>query len=148
VLLLAGCGWGGPAYWQRQYDREIEVSTRAIATAHDDAARAQGHSARGRGYSEKARYSRSFKLISHCQRGTAFQRAGNYDPAIADYEEAMALGASDPCECQPESPLAWIYMETRQYDKSWEVVHKAQGAGRWIQPELLEELKKASGRDR
>jgi hypothetical protein len=49
---------------------------------------------------------------------------------------------------QPESPLAWLYCEKGRYDKSWEVVHEAQRSGRWIAPELLDRLKKASGKDR
>jgi hypothetical protein len=65
-----------------------------------------------------------------------------YEPAIADYEKAIGLGApTDGCECQPDSPLAWLYYEKGQYDKSWEVVHKVQASGRWISPELLEQLK-------
>jgi tetratricopeptide (TPR) repeat protein len=262
VLLFGACGGGWPAYRQSQYDHDIEESTRAIAAAQDDNQRAQGHAARGRAYSEKARYSRSFKLISseeygrlfdlaikdhdqavalspgdtqlyfsrgrthydraaledgadprtkarfdlakadfsraiekdgrnaqafdmrglvhtqagesdqaisdftqemkidprlgalrlaeaHCQRGSALQRANKYDPAIGDYERAMEFGPpADGCECQPESPLAWLYLETGQYDKSWGIVHKAQSSGRWIAPDVLEQLKKASGRDR
>lgn len=250
LLLFGACSGAWQAHSQSQYDRDIEESTRAIGAARDDAERARGHAARGRAYSEKARYSRSFKLISpeesgrlfdlaiedydqavalspgdtqlylsrgrthydraaledgadprakalfdrakadftraiekdgrnaqafdmrglvytqrgendqaisdftqemkidprlgalrlaeaHCQRGSAHQRAIKYDPAIADYERAMELGPpADGCECQPESPLAWLYLETGQYDKSWEIVRKARGSGRWIAPRV------------
>ena len=86
---------------------------------------------------------------AHCRRGDSYVKAKSYERAIADYEKAIELGApSDGCDCQPDTPLAWTYCELRQYDKSWEVVHRAQRAHRWIMPELIERLKKASGRDR
>ncbi len=260
--LAVGCGWGGPAYWRAKYDGEIAEATREIAAARDDAARAEAHSARAHGYSEKARYSRSFKLITaaeyerlfalavadhdravslspaeaapylargrtyydraaledkadpaaarwwaaakadftaaiardrrhaepfdmrglvhtatgdhdaaiadftevaaidphlgrlrlaeaYCTRAGVRQRAHQTDAAIDDYERAIAQGApSDGCDCQPDTPLAWLYLEKGQYDRSWQVVHRARQANRWIQPELLEQLRKASGRDR
>jgi len=89
LLLFGGCGWGGPAYWQGKYDHDIEESTRAIATARDDTLRAQGHAARGRAYSEKARYSRSFKLISSEEYGRLF------DLAVEDHDQAVALSPGD-----------------------------------------------------
>jgi len=83
---------------------------------------------------------------AHCQRGSALQRAKKLDSAIADYERAMELGApSDGCDCQPESPLAWLYLEKGQYDKSWEVVHRAQSSSRWITPELLDHINRTCG---
>jgi tetratricopeptide (TPR) repeat protein len=83
---------------------------------------------------------------AHCARGAALVKEKKYEPAIADYEKAIELGApTDGCECQPDSPLAGLYYETGRYDRSWEVVRKAQASGRWIQPELLEQLKKAPG---
>ena len=82
---------------------------------------------------------------AYCERGSTFHRAGNYDAAIADYEKSIAYRTGGGgCECQPESPLAWIYAETKQYDKGWDVVRRARASGRWIMPEVLEELKKAS----
>jgi tetratricopeptide (TPR) repeat protein len=261
VVLLGGCEWGGPAYFLAKYERETKKATQAIETARNDAQRAQAHAARARAYSEKARYSRAFKLISpeeygrlfdlavkdhdqavalapgdaevylrrgltfydraaledranpktkglfdaakadftsaidkdgrneqafdmralvhtangdhdqairdfaevmklnphlgklrlaeaYCVRGTSYQRDKRYDLAIADYERAIELDVrADGCACQPDAPLAWTYYETRQYDKSWEVVHRAQRANRWIMPELIAQLKQASGRD-
>ena len=85
---------------------------------------------------------------AHCTRGSSHQQAKRYDLAIADYEMAIELGIPrDGCDCQPESPLAWIYFERRQYDKCWEVVRAARESKRWIAPELVEQLQKASGRN-
>ena len=66
VLLLLGLLFGscGPSYFLASYERDISSSTRAIETARDDAHRAAAYTKRGSAYSEKARYSRTFKLIS------------------------------------------------------------------------------------
>jgi lipopolysaccharide biosynthesis regulator YciM len=82
---------------------------------------------------------------AYCQRGSTFQKASNYDAAISDYEKAIAFHTgSGGCDCQPESPLAWIYCEKKQYDKSWDVVRRAKASGQWIAPEVIEQLKAAS----
>jgi len=82
---------------------------------------------------------------AYCERGSINQRASNFDAAISDYEKAMEYRTGGGgCECQPESPLAWIYYEKKQYDKSWDVVKKAKASRRWIAPEVLEQLKAAS----
>ena len=86
---------------------------------------------------------------AYCERGSSYVRDKRYDLAISDFENAIAQCApSDGCDCQPDSPLAWTYYETRQFDKSWATVHRAQRATRWISPEFIAELKKASERDK
>jgi len=46
---------------------------------------------------------------AYCERGSTFQKAGNYDAAIADYEQSIEYRTGGGgCECQPESALAWI----------------------------------------
>ena len=82
---------------------------------------------------------------AYCERGSAYQKASNFEAAISDYEKSIEYGTGGGgCECQPESPLAWIFSEKKQYDKSWDVVKRAKTSGRWIAPEVIEELKKAS----
>lgn len=82
---------------------------------------------------------------AYCERGSANQKASNFDAAISDYEKAMEFRTGGGgCQCQPESPLAWIYLEKQQYDKSWDVVRRAKQSRRWIAPEVLEQLKTAS----
>ena len=84
---------------------------------------------------------------TYCSRGSAHQQAREYDAAIADYEKAIEYGMFvHGCDCQPDSPLAWIYYEQKQYDKSWEVVARARRAHRWIQPELVAQLEQSSPR--
>jgi tetratricopeptide (TPR) repeat protein len=261
LLFLGGCGGMGQAWFLGARDREIESSTRAIEAARDDAHRAAAFVERGRAYSEKARYSRFFKLIpaaeydrlfslavkdldqsialdpgsaeayfnlgqtyydravleegkdarklwfdpaaanfkkaierdgrnyvawdrlglvheqndereqaisdyttemtlhpsgkarladAYCNWGFSSQREGNYDAAVADYEKAIQVGATpdDGCSCDPYNPLVAIYTTVNhQYDKGWDVVHKAQKSGRSIATEIVEGLKKDSGRN-
>ena len=86
---------------------------------------------------------------AYCTRGSASQKAKQYEAAIADYEKAIEIGVTaDGCSCDPVNPLLTLYDEERRpYDKRWEVVHTAQKSRRWIAPELLEKLKKDSGRN-
>jgi tetratricopeptide (TPR) repeat protein len=86
---------------------------------------------------------------AYCARGSSNHKEKKYDAAIADYEKAIEIGATaDGCSCDPYNPLVALYDGvSRRYDKGWEVVHKAQKSKRWIAPELLEKLKKDSGRN-
>jgi tetratricopeptide (TPR) repeat protein len=84
---------------------------------------------------------------TYCLRGSSRQRAKTYDLAIADYEKSIALEAPpDSCECQPDGALAQLYLETKQYDQSWRVIHTAGKRRAWIAPETRAALEKASGR--
>ena len=261
ALLLVGLGCDAREWNLRRYDREIQRSAQAVASAKSDAERAAAHDRRARAYSERARYARAFKITSaeeygrlfdlavadhakaialapadaalylgrgrtsfdratleeaaearktwygsaeadftraiersprsaeafdmrglvysvwndheraiadftaemkleprlgklrlyeaYCQRGSEHQKAGRHGEAITDYESATALRSpGDSCDCQAETPLAWEYLEKKDYDRSWQVVRQARSDGRWIAPELLERLKKESGRDR
>jgi len=75
------------------------------------------------------------------------QKQKTNDAAIADYEKSIDLGATaDPCSCDPYNPLLALYTNGRRYDQAWGVVHKAQNSKKWIAPELLDSLKKESGR--
>ena len=81
-VLLGGCG---QSWYLAGYERDISSATRAIETARDDAHRAAAYSKRGSAYSEKARYSRAFKLMSSDEYGRLFGLA------IQDHDQAIAL---------------------------------------------------------
>jgi tetratricopeptide (TPR) repeat protein len=268
VLLLLGLlpGGCGQASHLAGYERDINSSTRAIESARDDAHRAAAYTKRGDAYSEKARYSRAFKLISpeeyarlfslaiqdhdqaialdpanaegyyrrgqayydravlevvvngtlvgtaaahqawfapavadfrkaiekdarhdrawdslglshetigqldeaisdytqemalnslgrtrladaYCERGNANLKEKKHDAAIADYEKSVDTGSkADGCSCDPYNSLLGLYAEDRRYDLEWEVTRKAWKSGKWIAPDLLDRLKKESGR--
>jgi tetratricopeptide (TPR) repeat protein len=266
LLFLAGWNRMARSWYLSSYDRDISSSAKAIETARDNAHRAAAYAKRGSAYSEKARYSRAFKLISadeynrlfglaikdhdqavaldpasaeayysrgvtyydraaletvvdgvlvgsdaarkawfdpatadfkraierdgrlylawdrlglihettgeldqaisdysqemalnplgrtrladaYCTRGYSNQKGKKYDAAVADYEKSIDTGATaDGCSCDPYNPLLGLYAEGRRYDQGWGVVHTARKSGKWIAPELLDRLKKESGR--
>jgi tetratricopeptide (TPR) repeat protein len=85
VVLLCGCERMSRSLYLSGCDRDIQNSTRSIEGARDDVQRAAGYSQRGRDYSEKARYSRFFKLIPDDEYVRLF------DLAMADHDRAIAL---------------------------------------------------------
>jgi tetratricopeptide (TPR) repeat protein len=83
----------------------------------------------------------------HCLRARKRQQAGQLELAIADYEASIAQQApKGECECQPETPLAWCYVELGRHQDAWRVVRAAADAGRPVDPEVVGRLVRASGR--
>jgi tetratricopeptide (TPR) repeat protein len=267
LLFVSGCNRMARSWYLSGYDRDISSSTKAIESARDNAHRAEAYAKRGSAYSEKARYSKAFKLISadeydrlfglaikdhdqaialdpsaeayytrgvtyynranleavvdgrlmgseadrkawfdpatadfkkaierdarldqawdrlgmihettgeldqaigdytqemalnplgkarladaYCTRGgsSSSQKEKKYDSAIADFEKSIDLGATaDGCSCDPYNPLVWLYTDGRRYDQAWGIVDKARKSKKWIAPEMLDRLKKESGR--
>ena len=90
---------------------------------------------------------RSRLANAYCLRGGSDQKEKKYDTAIADYEKAIELGATaDDWSCDPYNPLFGLYDKNQRYDQAWEVVNNARTSRKWIAPELLDKLKKDSGR--
>jgi len=260
LMLLGGCEMG-PAMFLGAREREINDSTQAVQSARNDVERAKAYSTRGVAYSEKARYSREFKLIpndeyqrlfdlavkdhdeavrlnpdnaemyfnrgqayydrgsldlmdkkdgkpwvdlaaanfekatekdpkndlafdrlgltheengesdkairdytqemalnpfgkqrladAYCIRGFHLQQQKSYAAAVVEYQKSIEFGAADDdvCPYQPyDSLVAFYTTEMHQYDKAWDFVHRARKSGVRIQPELLDQLKKNSGR--
>ena len=85
---------------------------------------------------------------AYCTVASHYHGQKKYDAAAADYRKSIAMGGGqDGCACDPYEPLIALYtVETRQYDEAWEVLHMAQRSKKWISPELIERLKKDSGR--
>ena len=103
-LLLGGCGPISQSMYLAGYDRDIGAGTRAIETATDDAHRAEAYTKRGDAYSEKARYSRAFKLIP------AEEYARLFGLAIKDHDQAIAL--------EPASGEAYCRRGQAYYDRA------------------------------
>jgi tetratricopeptide (TPR) repeat protein len=85
LLFLAGCNRIARVLYSSGYDRDISSATKAIESASDNAQRAEAYAKRGSAYSEKARYSRAFKLIS------TDEYNGLFGLAIKDQDQAIAL---------------------------------------------------------
>jgi tetratricopeptide (TPR) repeat protein len=88
LLFLAGCNRIARSGYLSSYDRDISSATNAIETARDNAHRAEAYAKRGSAYSEKARYSKAFKLISAAEYDRLFGLA------IKDQDQAIALDPS------------------------------------------------------
>ena len=88
LLFLVGCNRIARSWYLSSYDRDISSATKGIESARDNAQRAEAYAKRGSAYSEKARYSKAFKLIS----------ADEYDRlfglAVKDHDQAIALDPS------------------------------------------------------
>jgi tetratricopeptide (TPR) repeat protein len=88
---------------------------------------------------------------AYCFFGFRHQQQKELAAAAAAYQKSIEFGVADDKSC-PYDALGngiEIYtIETREYDKAWEMVHQAQKANRLIAPELIERLKKDSKRTR
>ncbi len=135
-LLLGGCG---QSWYLSGYERDIGNATRAIEAARDDAQRAAAYSKRGSAYSEKARYSRAFKLISTDEYNRLFGLA------IQDHDQAIAL---DPANAE-------VYLNRGQayYDRAvletvvdGKLVASAAVQKNWFEPAAAD-FKKATERN-
>ncbi len=86
---------------------------------------------------------------AYCFFGFRHQQLKEYAAAAAAYQKSIEFGEADDKSCpyEPLSSMVGIYVtETREYDKAWEAVRRAQKWDRLIAPELIERLKKESGR--
>ena len=88
LLFLPGCNRIARVWYLGSYDREIRSATKDIESASDTAHRAEAYAKRGSAYSEKARYSRAFKLIS------TDEYNGLLGLSIKDHDQAIALDPS------------------------------------------------------
>jgi tetratricopeptide (TPR) repeat protein len=86
---------------------------------------------------------------AYCNIGFRHQQRKEYPAAAVAYQKSLEWGTADDHSC-PYDPLASLVAfyttETREYDKAWETLHQAQKARRWIAPEVIDRLKKDSGR--
>ena len=91
-----------------------------------------------------------FRLFdAYCNRGLAYLGEKKFDLAAADFNQSIeneTRTQSDPCECDPYGPLMAVYLnQTHEYDKAGELAAKARAAGKWIEPNYLEQLKAVNG---
>jgi tetratricopeptide (TPR) repeat protein len=86
---------------------------------------------------------------AYCGRGQEDSRKMDLMAATADYEKSVELDdkTDDGCSCEPYNALLVVYTDTKQYDKAWVFVHRSQQSKHWLDGELVNRLKKASGRN-
>jgi tetratricopeptide (TPR) repeat protein len=86
---------------------------------------------------------------AYCNIGFRHQQQKEYAAAAVAYQKSIEWGTADDHSCpyDPVASLVAFYTtETREYDKAWEMLQRAQKARRWISPEVIDRLKKDSGR--
>ena len=86
---------------------------------------------------------------AYCEWGFRLQQEKDYPAAVVEYQKSIEFGTADDHSCpyEPYNVLVAFYTtQNPQYDKAWEMVHRAQELKRRIEPEQLERLKKDSGR--
>jgi tetratricopeptide (TPR) repeat protein len=69
----------------------------------------------------------------------------DYNQAVSDCSKAIELA---PKYAEAYATRAKIYILGNDYDKAWADIHKVEELGSKVNPELLEGLKKASGREK
>ena len=82
---------------------------------------------------------------AYYNRGLAYYKQDNLPQAISDYNKAIGI---DPNYAKAYKNRGVLYYIAKDYDKAWADVHKAEGLGVVVNPEFLNALKKASGRDK
>lgn len=82
----------------------------------------------------------------YTMRGELYRNKSDLTQAISDYSKSIEL---DPNNWEVYYFRAISYMFTKEYDKSWDDVHKAQSLNKdALFPGLIQDLQKASGRDK
>lgn len=83
-------------------------------------------------------------INEYLKNGDNYYQRGDYDQAISDYNKAIKIRPDGSAYFE----RAFVYFLIKQYDKSWEDVHKAESLGSKLDQKFLEQLKKASGREK
>ena len=82
--------------------------------------------------------------LSYSRRGKAYAGLKKHEEAMKDYDQAVRL-KPDLAEAYVNRAVARFVL--KDYDKSWEDVHKARSLGGEFWPSFEEGLKTASGRN-
>lgn len=78
-------------------------------------------------------------------KGVGIFRLGYDDEAILSFTRAIEL---DPDSAQTYMYRGEAYSAINNYNKAWADMHKAEELGAEVHPRILEDLKKASGREK
>lgn len=84
----------------------------------------------------------------YVNRGVAYASRCNYDQAIADFDKALQIDSNFAGGAGIYYNRGVAYHYKKDYDKAWEDIHRAEKLGFKSDPEILAELKKASGREK
>jgi tetratricopeptide (TPR) repeat protein len=140
---------------KEQYDQAILDCNKALEI---DPRNAGAYNERGIAYAKKGQHGQAisdytkaleidqkYAIKVYFNRGISRVDKGEYDLAISDFNKALDI--------KPEYAEAYYnrgrsYYFKKQYNKSWEDIKKAKDLGWKIPPEFLDDLRKASGREK
>jgi protein O-mannosyl-transferase len=118
---------------------------------------AEAYNNRGNLYSQQGNFIQAFSdytraieinpnyLDAYCSRGTAYSQQGSFAQAIFDFNRAIEI---NPNYAEVYNNRGIAYFLAKEYDQAWVDVHKTEELGYKVNPEFLNALKKASGRDK
>lgn len=81
----------------------------------------------------------------YVDRGACYADKGDVGKAISDYSRVIEL---NPNYADAYNVRAMQYYKIQEYEKSWKDAQKAEALGYKFDPDFIEALKKASGRDK
>mgnify|MGYP001300888446 CR=1 FL=1 len=76
--------------------------------------------------------------------GSFYDEIKDFKQALDNYKQALEI---DPANGNIYYYRAYTYAKLENYDKAWEDIHRAQNLGSQINPEFLQRLRQASGRN-
>ena len=82
---------------------------------------------------------------AYAKRGKAYSALRDYTSALKDYEQAIQL---DPKHTDAYIGRAVARFMQKDYDGSWQDVHKVESLGGEFWPSFMDALKKSSGREK
>jgi tetratricopeptide (TPR) repeat protein len=78
-------------------------------------------------------------------RGIVYLKKGQFDEAISDFSKTIEI---DPRDGEAYYNRGRSHYLKKEYDKSWKDIKRTQDLGYKISPEFLDDLRKASGREK
>jgi tetratricopeptide (TPR) repeat protein len=137
-----------------QYDQAIPDYNKAIEINPNYA---KAYNSRGAAYLAKGQLDQAITdfnkaleinpkdIMAYSNRGLAYGEKGQYDQSILDFSKALEI---DPGKGVLYANRGKTHYLKGEYDKSWQDVKKAQDLGYQIPADFLDDLRKASGRQK
>ena len=82
---------------------------------------------------------------AYFNRGCSYMIRHQYEQAISDFNKALEIS---PKYAEAYYNRGYTYYLKEEYEKSWEDINKAQDLGLKVPPKFLDDLRKASGREK
>lgn len=140
---------------KEQYDQAILDCNKTLEI---DPRNAGAYNERGIAYAKKGQHDQAisdytkaleidqkYAIKAYFNRGISYADKGQYDLAITDYTKSLEI---NPKYTEAYYNRGRAYYLRKEYDKSWDDIKKVQALGYQVPPEFLNDLRKASGREK